>query len=60
MKLLKKFSNVFPKELLRVYHLFMELSIKFTWYRELHFLTDQPIGVIQRRQRRFKGKLVSF
>jgi len=57
--LLEEFKVVFPDELPKGLHLFMELNIKLIWCRELHFLIDQHTDVIQRKQKRFKGRLVS-
>jgi hypothetical protein len=54
-----KVNVKFQESYLKVYHLFVELSIKLTWCWELHFLNDQPLGVIHRRKRRFKDRLVS-
>jgi len=58
-ELLEEFKDVFPDELPKGFHLFAELSIKLIWCREIHFLTDQHTDVIQRKQKRFKGRLVS-
>jgi len=48
MKLVEEFSYVFPEELHKglppIHGIEQQID-------ELHFLTDQPIGVIQRRQR---------
>ena len=53
-ELLEEFKDMF----LVVPYLFVELSIKLIWCQELHFLTDQHTDVIQRKQKRFKGRLV--
>jgi hypothetical protein len=57
VSLLQEFEDVFPEEMPNELHPLEALNTRLILCSKLLFQTDQPIGVIQRRQRSFKGKL---
>jgi hypothetical protein len=57
VSLLQEFEAVFPEEMPNELPPLEALNTRLILCPELLFQTDQPIGVIQRRQRSFKGKL---
>ena len=59
VSLLQEFEDVFPKEVLAGCHPLEVLNIKLISYLGLLSQIDQPIEVIPRKQRSFKGKLKS-
>jgi hypothetical protein len=57
VSLLQEFEDVFPEEMPNELPPIEALSTRLILCPKLLFQTDQPIGVIQRRQRSFRGKL---
>jgi len=58
-ELLEEFKGVFPDELPKGLPPIRGIEHQIDLVPELHFLTDQHTDVIQRKQKRFKGRLVS-
>ncbi|XP_012829807.1 PREDICTED: uncharacterized protein LOC105950964 [Erythranthe guttata] len=57
---IRNFKMSFPKRYCQAYHQFEELSTTLTSYQVQQFQTDQPIGVVPRRQRNFNDRLMSY
>jgi hypothetical protein len=57
VSLLQEFEDVFQRRCLMSCHPLEALNTRLILCPKLLFQTDQPIGVIQRKQRSFKGKL---
>jgi hypothetical protein len=57
VSLLQEFEDIFPEEMPNELPPIRGIDTRLILCPELLFQIDQPIGVIQRRQRNFRGKL---
>lgn len=56
ISLSQEFEDVFPEEMPINYHLYEASNIKLISSQKPSFLIDQPIEVVQKKERNFKGK----